>query len=205
MAGRRVASHSSERNLALTILIVGTIASVASMVGGIWLVRAGVVVAIMMAVAAVHVVRRELQRERTAHREEVRRQVALRVEQSDKHHGDAMDMLERFNDRVNNLKTVIFTQRRQLGAAHAELSSMRGNSVWLRGEIAERQSRLDELAAALADAEAAQSANVINLPRYGTASQDPRVEDLWDDGEHPTMVDLSRIRLDAFEEARLQA
>lgn len=205
MAGRHVASHSSERNLALTILVVGTLAAVASLVGGIWFVRAGVVVAVVMALTAVHLVRRELQRERTAHREEVRRQVALRVEQSQKHHGDSMDMLDRFNDRVNNLKTVISTQRRQLGAAHAELSSMRGNSVWLRGEIAERQARLDELTARLADAESTGATNVINLPRYGTAASDPRVEDLWDDGEHPTMVDLSRIQLDGFEEARLQA
>ncbi len=205
MVGRRVAQKSSERNLALTILIVGTLAVAASLFGGIWFVRGGALVAVVMAVVAVAVVWRELERERVAHQEEVRRQVALRVEQSSKHHGDAMDMLDRFNDRAANLKSVIATQRRQLGAAHAELSSMRGNSVWLRGEIAERQSRIDALHARLADAEVQQSTNVIPLSRHGSASRDPRVEDLWDDGEHPTMVDLARIQLDVFEEARLQA
>ncbi len=161
--------------------------------------------AVAMAFVAVAVVWRELERERTAHQEEVRRQVAMRVEQSDKHHDDSMAMLDRFGDRVNNLKSVIATQRRQLGAANAELSSMRGNSVWLRGEIAERQSRVDSLTARLTDIEARQSGNIIALPRPEAASHDPRVEDLWDDGEHPTMVDLARIQLDAFDESRLRA
>ena len=161
--------------------------------------------AVVMAFVAVGIAWRELERERSAHQEEVRRQVSLRVEQSDKHHGDSMAMLDRFAHRVDNLKTVIATQRRQLGAANAELSSMRGNSVWLRGEIAERQSRVDALTARLADIETQQSDNVIDLPRRGAASHDPRVEDLWDDGEHPTMVNLARIQLDAFEESRLQA
>ncbi|MGO1385506.1 MAG: hypothetical protein ACTHWA_04455 [Arachnia sp.] len=205
MAGRRVAQKSSERNLALTILLVGTLATIASLFGGIWFVRGGALVAVVMAFAAVGIAWRELERERSAHREEVRRQVALRVEQSDRHHGDSMAMLDRFARRVENLKSVIATQRRQLGAANAELSSMRGNSVWLRGEIAERQSRIDALTVRLTSLEADETGNIIDLPRRGAAAQDPRVEDLWDDGEHPTMVNLSRIQLDAFEESRLQA
>lgn len=204
MAGRRIAPKSSERNLALTILVVGTVAAIASLFGGIWFVRAGAIVAVAMAFIAVGLAWRELERERKVHQEEVRRQVALRVEQSSKHHGDSMAMMDRFNDRAASLKSVIATQRRQLGAAHAELSSMRGNSVWMRGEIAERQSRIDALSSRLAELEIQQSANVIALPRYGSA-RDPRVEDLWDDGEHPTMVDLARIQLDDFDEARLQA
>ena len=205
MAGRRVGKKSSERNIALTILVVGSLATVASLFGGIWFVRGGALVAVAMAFVAVGIAWRELERERSAHREEVRRQVALRVEQSEKHHGDSMAMLDRFGERVDNLKSVIATQRRQLGAANAELSSMRGNSVWLRGEIAERQSRVDALTAHLAVIEASQTDNVIDLPRHGAASRDPRVEDLWADGEHPTMVNLGRIQLDAFEESRLQA
>ena len=205
MAGRRVVQKSSERNLALTILIVGTLATVASLFGGIWFVRGGALVAVVMAFVAVGIAWRELERERSAHREEVRHQVALRVEQSDKHHGDSMAMLDRFGDRVDNLKAVIATQRRQLGAANAELSSMRGNSVWLRGEIAERQSRVDALTARLIDLETKHADNVIDLPRHGTASSDPKVEDLWADDEHPTMVNLAAIQLDAFEESRLQA
>lgn len=205
MAGRRVAKKSSERNLALTILIVGTLATVALLFGSVWFVRFGAVVAVAMAFAAVLVARRELERERSLHQEEVKRQVELRVEQADMHHSDSMAMMDRFTERVDNLKGVIATLRRQLGAAHSELSSMRGNSVWLRGEIAERQSRIDVLSKRLAEVEAEQSANVISLPRYGTARLNPRAEDLWNADEHPTMVDLAKVELDQFEEIRLQA
>ncbi len=204
MSGRRVAPTSSERNLALTILIVGSLASVASLFGGIWLVRAGAVVAVAMALAAVGVVWRQLERERSVHREEIRRQVALRSEQANRHHSDSLAMLDRFAQRVENLKTVIATQRRQLAAAHVELGRMRGNAVWLRGEIAERQSRIDVLTAHLAEIEAVPSNNVIDLPRHGV-SRDPRAEDIWDEGEHPAMVDLARIQLGGVEELRLQA
>lgn len=205
MAGRRIAKKSSDRNLALTILVVGTLAAVASLFGDIWFVRAGAVVAIAMAFAATALAWRELERERSAHQEEVHRQVALRVTQADKHHADALAMLERFNGRTENLKSVIATLRRQVGSANAELSSMRGNSVWLRGEIAERQSRIDALTARLAELEARKDDNIIPLPRHGVAALDPRVEDLWDEDEHPTMVDLAKLQLDDFEESRLQA
>ena len=205
MAGRRVAPKSSERNLALTILVVGTLATVASLFGGIWFVRAGAVVAVLMAFVAVVVAWRELDRERAAHREEVRRQVALRVAQADRHQDDSLAMIDRFTGRIDNLKSVIATLRRQVGSANSELSSMRGNSVWLRAEIAERQSRIDALTACLLDAEAQQFANIIALPRHAGGSLDPSAEDLWAADEHPTMVDLAKVQFNLFDEVRLQA
>ncbi len=161
--------------------------------------------AVVMAFAATGLAWRELERERAVHQEEVRRQIALRVTQADRHHVDSLAMLERFNGRIDNLKSVIATLRRQVGSANAELSSMRGNSVWLRGEIAERQSRIDALTARLAQLEARQDDNIITLPVHGVVSLDPRVEDLWDADEHPTMVDLAKLQLDVFEESRLRA
>ena len=138
MVGRRVARNSSERTLALTILIVGTLVSLASMAGNVWVVRGGVVVALLMAFLAVYVVRRALLRERATHAEELRHEVELRSQQADRHHEESVAMIERYNARAENLKAVIGKLRGQLGAAKAELSSMRGNSAWLRAEVAER-------------------------------------------------------------------
>ena len=45
MTGRRAASKSSERTVAVAILAIGTVASLASLLGGVWVVRAGIVVA----------------------------------------------------------------------------------------------------------------------------------------------------------------
>ena len=46
MPGRRAVSKSTERTIAVAILAVGTVASLASLLGGVWVVRAGVVVAV---------------------------------------------------------------------------------------------------------------------------------------------------------------
>ena len=55
MSGRHVAKSSSERSIAIGILSVGSLVVLGSLLGGIWVVRAGAVVALVMAVAAVSV------------------------------------------------------------------------------------------------------------------------------------------------------
>ncbi|MDO5083792.1 hypothetical protein EII34_06745 [Arachnia propionica] len=196
MAGRHAADSSRERTLALTILGVGSLIVVLSLFGGVWLVRAGAILAVGMAFAAVFVAWSELRRERAEHQTEVRRQIALRKEQAQKHHADSVEMIERFNGRAEKLQQVIESLRRQLGAANSELSSMRGNAVWLRSEVAERQARIDalqtritELEAELEESIAEATENVVELPRPAQAP----AEDLWGEDEDPTMVDLGRM------------
>lgn len=198
MAGRHAASSSKERNLALTILGVGTFIVLASMLGGVWVVRAGALLAIGMAFAAVMVAWSELHRERAEHQAEVRRQVALRKEQSERHRADSVAMIERFTGRAEKLQQIIEHLRRQLGAANSELSSMRGNAAWLRSEVSERQARIDGLTARIAELEAELAAaieeetteNVVELPTPPVATSE---EELWAEGEDPTMVHLSRV------------
>ena len=179
-----------------------------SLFGGIWVVRAGAVVALLMAVAAVSVAWMELKRERAEHREEIKRQVAIRVEQAERHHAESVAMIDRFNERAQNLKSMIAKLRRQLGAANSELSTMRGNSAWLRGEVAERQSRIDALELEerlVAEEEARQeieeSSNIVELPRYAKGEE---AIELWiSDDEHPTMVDLAKLNMAHYDEPLL--
>ena len=196
MAGRHAAQSSRERTLALTILGVGSLIVATSLFGGVWVVRAGAVLAVAMAFAAVFVAWGELHRERAEHQAEVRRQIALRKEQAKKQHDDSVEMIERFNGRAEKLQQVIESLRRQLGAANSELSSMRGNAVWLRSEVAERQARVDaletriaELEAELEESIAEATENVVELPLPVAAP----AEDLWEADEDPTMVDLGRM------------
>ncbi|MCC2594433.1 hypothetical protein LKO27_13570 [Tessaracoccus sp. OS52] len=206
MAGRHSATPSSERRIALTILLVGTVVAVASMLGGIWIVRAGVVLAVAMAFTAATLAWKQLERERELHSEEIREQISARVALSEKHHADSVAMIERFTARTDNLKAVIVTLRRQLGAANAELSSMRGNAVWLRAEVAERQARIDALTAKIAELEAEHSEKLVLLPRHGaSASLHPSADDIWGEDEHPTMVDLAKLQLDGVPELRSDA
>ncbi|GAA4890984.1 hypothetical protein GCM10025789_04560 [Tessaracoccus lubricantis] len=209
MVGRRAAHKSSERTVALTILAVGTVVSLASLAGNVWLVRAGVVVAILMAVASTWVVWRQLAFERTLHAEELKHEVDLRSQQADRHHAESVAMIERYNARAENLKAVIAKLRGQLGAAKSELSSMRGNSAWLRAEVAERQARIVALEKRIAELEAENEAreaeetvNIVELP--GRALR-PTIDEIWGEDEHPTIVDLAKLDLDVLPDLRLHA
>ena len=214
MSGRHVAKSSSERSIAIGILSIGSLAVLGSLLGGIWVVRAGAVVAVVMAVVAVSVAWMELKREREEHREEIKRQVAIRVEQAERHHAESIAMIDRFNERAQNLKSMIAKLRRQLGAANSELSTMRGNSAWLRGEVAERQSRIDALEAKIAELEERlvaeeearqeieqeieEASNIVELPRYAKGEE---AIELWiSDDEHPTMVDLAKLNMAHYDE-----
>lgn len=180
--------------MALTILGVGTVAALASLFGGVWVVRIGVVVAIAMAYAAVYVAWRELKAERARHNEEIRHEVSLRATQASRFHEESVAMIGRFNARTENLQAVIAKLRGQLGTAKAELSSMRGNNAWLRAEVAERQAQIEALEARIAELEAEDTANIVALPRHVR----PSIEDVWGEDEHPTMVDLAKLNLDGL-------
>lgn len=199
MAGRHVASSTNERNTALLILGIGAVAAAASMFGNIWVVRAGVVVAVVMATIALYVSFREVKRIRDEHSAALRRESEIRMALSDKHHADSVAMIDRFNARAENLNAIIVKLRSQLGSAKKELSAMRGNAAWLRAEVAERQARIEELAARIAELEsqrdeAEQESSIVELPE--ASSLYPQVDDIWGEDEHPTIIDLAKLHLD---------
>ncbi len=200
MAGRHTRKQT-ERSIALGILAVGATVSIASLFGGEWIIRAGVLVALVMGVAATYVTYRQLRDERRMHRDELARHVEQRRDLIGQYHADSVALIDRFTERSANLTEQIGTLRRQLSSAKSELSTMRGNSAWLRGEVAERQARIEaltgrveELEARLAQKDSEDS--LVQLPRHGMAALQPSVEDIWGDDEHPTMVDLSTLQLD---------
>ncbi|HOA27598.1 MAG TPA: hypothetical protein PKG51_08810 [Arachnia sp.] len=202
MAGRRAASKSSERTVAVAILAVGTVASLASLLGGVWVVCAGVVVAVAMALAAFWFASRELAAERARHATEMKHEVTLRAQQASRFHEESVAMIGRFNARAENLQAVIAKLRSQLGAAKSELSSMRGNAVWLRAEVAERQARIEQLEARIAELESEEITNIQRLPRNAVR---PSIDDIWGEEEHPTMVDLAKLNLDELPDLRMRA
>lgn len=205
MAGRHAKLPLTERRTAWTILAVGTIVSIASLFGSVWLIRAGVLVAIGMAFLAVHITWKQLERERNEHLEQIREQVAIRTALSEKHHSDSVAMIDRFTARSDALKSIIFKLRRQLAAANGELSTMRGNSVWLRAEVSERQATIEALNSRIAELETELGEKVVTMPRRGTTNVQPSVEDIWQDDEHPTLVDLTKLQLDDITERRREA
>lgn len=166
------------------------------------MVRAGVVVAIVMAFAAVLVAWRELAAERVRHAGELKHEIDLRSQQAERFHEESVAMISRFNARAENLQSVIAKLRGQLAAAKSELSSMRGNAAWLRAEVAERQARVEALQSRIVELEAEETANIVTLPRNAVS---PSIDEIWGEDEHPTLVDLAKLNLDVLPDLRLQA
>ncbi|RRD45839.1 hypothetical protein [Tessaracoccus sp. OH4464_COT-324] len=188
MTGRHEAPQKNERRAALLILGIGSAAALSSTLGSLWVVRAGVGVAVIMAILVVWVVFREIDELRKQHAEELRNEVQLRIQAIDKHHAESVALIERFNARAEGLNNIIQKLRSQLAAAKAELSSMRGNAAWLRAEVAERQARVAELETRVAELERKELDAAERLV-------DPQVEDIWSADEHPTVIDLSRLQI----------
>lgn len=211
VSGKRQADRSVERRITFAVLVVGSIASIALAFGPEWMVRIGVGVALVMAFVSVALSWRELERVHAAHRIELKALYSASMEQANRHHQESLAMVERFDARAEQLKETINRVTSELAAARSELSTMRGNGAWLRGEIAERQSRIFALESRISELETAREDardNLIQLPRYGAdVSQEdlPTAEELWSDGNHPTVVDLRMLAFPEVFEVRKQA
>lgn len=211
VSGKRQADRSVERRITLAVLVIGSIASIALAFGPEWMVRIGVGVALVMAFVSVALSWRELERVHVAHRIELKALYNASMEQADRHHQESLAMVERFDARAEQLKETINRVTSELAAARSELSTMRGNSAWLRGEIAERQSRIHTLESRISELETVRDDardNLIQLPRYGVASEQenlPTAEELWSEGNHPTVVDLRMLAFPEVLEIRKQA
>ncbi len=177
--GRHMAGDAKERRVALAILFSGSGAALASLFGDPWVVRVGVGIAIVMAFAAFYFTTRELRRVREQHRQEIREQLEIRRADLSRHHVESMAMMDRYGARIAASRSTIAELRRQVDAANAELSTLRGNAVLLRSEVAVRQARIKQLEAAIVQLESqlaeqtGQSApNLVSLPKRGRILSD---------------------------------
>lgn len=174
MIGRHVAGDAKERRVALAILFSGSAAALASLFGDPWVVRGGVVIAIAMAFAAFYFTTRELRRAREQHRQEMREQLEIRRADLRRHHAESMAMMDRYGARIAASRSTIAELKRQVDAANAELSTLRGNAVLLRSEVAVRQARIKQLEAAIVQLESQlteqtgrTTQNLVSLPKRG--------------------------------------
>lgn len=95
--------------------------------------------------------------------------------------------------RVSTLRTQVKGLRREIATLLPEVSSLRGDKAALRDRLAEQDATVDDLRAELARREhelaALTDGEVLTLPRRGV----PTAEQIWSDGNHPTVVDLRAV------------
>jgi len=220
------------------VLALGVVAFVADG-AAMWVVRAGVLVAILAGAWALVTSFRELYFEKLEterrlikqSREHGRVLSAERqrngevVESLRRSNVDASQRLRKAQTQVHDGQVRIVELTGTVGRLNAELSTLRGNNLALKQNLQERDARIRELTERLEAAEAELAAltaetegddQVVALPRHArpkSASDSdavwdklPTAEELWSDGNVPTVVDLQRLAFPTPEvEERKQA
>ena len=153
MASRGLKASPFQR-ISEIVLITGTVTAAAFAAGSVWLVRLGVATAILAALAACVFAWREINSARHAHAEAMLRAsrehgAALREERS--RNAAVVDAL---GQRVVDAKKVIERQRMRIAAQRLEISGLKDDRVYLRGEVEHRDKVMWQLRDALREQEA---------------------------------------------------
>lgn len=214
-AGRR-SPVSPHRRATQAALAVGAVLAVAAAFGPVWIVRAGVVVALLSGFLGVRWAWHEL---RQAREHAGRRQV-----DDLRHHNAQLSMERRRNlevvealqhyDETNSEKLVQLQVT--IGELRTEITALNGDKAALVDDVTERDRRIEDLVATLADREAElaelsadSGAEIVAIPRHAAHAADwdalPSAEDLWASGNHPTVVDLQKLAYPPVHARRRQA
>ena len=187
------------------VLIVGTMAAAAAAFGPIEVVRLGVAAAITAALVACAFAWRELNTARRSH--------ADAMLKATREHGEALSeertrnaaVVDTLSGRVSDARKVIEKHRVMIARQHQQISNLKDDRAYLRGEVEYRDKVIAALRDTLRDREAelmmlhdASDARVHHMPRRVLAQN----ESVWDelsagDGisgvPMPTVVDFTII------------
>ena len=217
-------SPSHWRRSAQVVLGVGAVLAVAAAFGPIWVIRVGIGIAIVAGIVAAVLLWRQVRteqqrRSRQAAEHAVAHGDALRTERAqhvsvlstmESYNSQAADRVRTLHQQIEELNAQIEELLVQVSRQQQEMSQLRGDNVSLTATIAklrtELSAREDEVRALTED-----DAELLALPRRVATKSDwdalPKAEDIWAEGEHPTVVDLQALALGGEEqqEERRQA
>ncbi|MDO5501246.1 MAG: hypothetical protein Q4F67_16370 [Propionibacteriaceae bacterium] len=192
------------------ILAAGALLAIGAAFGPVWVIRAGILIAIIAGVLATVLVWRQVRAEQQRRSRDVVEQAhahgaALHTERNQ--HLSVLTTMESYNkgaaDKVRTLGEQIDQLRGQLATQQQQLAQVRGDNVALTATISKLRTELSAREAevrALTD----DDAELLALPRRVATRSDwdalPKAEDIWADGDHPTVVDLQTLALGGEEQ-----
>lgn len=210
MPGRK-ATTSPLRRASQCILAAGSVLAVAAAFGPIWVIRAGVALAVIAGVVACLYAWKEFAQARAEQSKkllEVSQAQTLALTKERTHNASVIDTLV---DRAKVVSAELDQHRTAIATLRSELSSLHGDNAFLKGEITSREAtiaalretvraREAELSALQADPDAESGdAEVHQYPRRVLSDQVsewdalPSTDELWTDGDHPTVIDLRTL------------
>lgn len=219
---RRAQGRQTLLKTSQVVLACGAVLSLAAAFGPLWFVRAGVVLAVVAGVVALVLAAREIRRRQFVAEQQKAQIVRDQVAASSAERRESARTLqtmssynERADQRTAELRSNIEQLRGQLqslmgenGRMASDLSSLRGDNAALKMALGDRDDELLQLRRDLAAREAElktlqdSDAEVLDLPRRAAVEADhdnsdwdriPTAEELWADGNHPTVVDLQKL------------
>ena len=188
------------------VLVLGIAVAVAAAFGPTWLIRAGVAALVIAAAVACACAWRELSLAKREH--------STAMLSAARNHGKALSEERRHNTSVVDT----LTDRAKAAAGEAErlrvdrvqlqrvIASLHGDKAALKAEVALRENTIAGLREVVepsiaegAVEETTGDAEVHALPRRVMSEHEslwdrlPEADDLWSDGDHPTVIDLKAV------------
>ena len=202
----RQAKPTSLRRASEIVLVAGTVLAVIAAFGPGWSVRLGVAVALAAAIMACTFAWRELWVTRRRHAKAMLAAVQDHGRQLTEERTRNAAVVEALSNRIADARTVIEKLRVMVAELKMQVSALRGDTVFLTGEVSHRETVIT----ALRETVRAREAELISLrddadfevhhmPRRVLAEHEsvwdeiPGVDELWSNGSHPTVVDLKTI------------
>jgi septal ring factor EnvC (AmiA/AmiB activator) len=183
--------------------IFGTVMAITAAFGPIWIVRLGLAAAIAAAVVACAFAWRELHTTRRAH--------AQAVLEATRKHGAALTeertrnaaVVQTLTLRVSDAGKVIEKQRVTIARQHQQISSLKDDRAYLRGEVQHREKVIAALRETVREREAElialrdePDAEIHHMPRRVLAEHDSAWRELnATDALRPTMADFTVIEM----------
>ena len=171
-----------------------------------WSVRLGVAVAVTAAIVACAFTWRELRNARRGHARAMLAALQEHGRQLTEERVRNAAVVDTLSGRIADARAVIEKLRVMVAELKMQVSGLRGDTVFLAGEVSHRETVITALRETVRAREAElislrdeADCEVHHMPRRVLAEHEsvwdeiPGVDDLWGDGSHPTVVDLKMI------------
>lgn len=201
------------RRIVSIVLVAGILLALAAAVGPVWFARAGVGIMIVAAVVAVRFAWQQLRDERRENGLKSLDQLHAHGTQLSAERARNREVLDVLRKQGEQNDQKVVELQLTIGQLRTELASLRGDHAALQAEAGAHRHRIERLTADLTNREAEllelkgleDHAEIVEIPRQADWDALPSAEDLWADGNHPTVVDLQRLVFPGEDQLRKQA